>query len=60
MTVYKLKTNGRTRRPLYTREAAEAVAKDFNRTFCNSEPAVVVPVELCGLSFATPRIVLSI
>jgi hypothetical protein len=46
MTAYRVKTETSTKRTLYTRECAEAVAADYAESF--GRDAVVVPVELRG------------
>jgi hypothetical protein len=46
MTAYRVKTETTTKRTLYTRECAEAVAADYADAFGTA--AIVVPVELSG------------
>jgi hypothetical protein len=57
MTAYRVKTEKSTKRTLYTRECAEAVAADFAEVF--GTPAIVVPVELCG-SAGRPFVIFSL
>jgi hypothetical protein len=46
MTAYRVRIEKSTKRTLYTRECAEAVAADFSDVY--GTPAIVVPVELSG------------
>jgi hypothetical protein len=46
MTAYRVKTEKSTKRTLYTRDAAEAVAADYAESFGTA--AVIIPVELRG------------